>query len=136
MAVKTINPYLNFTGNAAQAIELYESALGAKIEQISRFGDAAGMPIAPEHKNMVMHAMLQIGGGVVMLSDVPPGMPVASESNTHVALHFDDEAETTKRFQALAAGARSPCRSRTRFGVPNSACSPTRSASVGCSTAS
>jgi PhnB protein len=56
MAVKTINPYLNFTGKAAQAIKLYESALGAKVEQISRFGDAEGMPIAPEHKNMVMHA--------------------------------------------------------------------------------
>jgi PhnB protein len=39
-----------------------------------------------------------------MLSDVPPGMPVATESNTHVALHLDDEAETTKRFEALAAG--------------------------------
>ena len=104
MAVKTINPYLNFTGNAAQAIKLYESALGAKTEQISRFGEAEGMPVAPEHKDRVMHAMLQIGGGVVMLSDVPPGMPIATESNTHVALHFDDVAETTKRFEALAVG--------------------------------
>ena len=39
MAINDLNPYLNFDGNAAKAVKLYESALGAKVETLSRFGD-------------------------------------------------------------------------------------------------
>jgi len=30
MAVKNVNPYLNFNGSAAKAIKFYEKALGAR----------------------------------------------------------------------------------------------------------
>lgn len=46
MAIKQLNPYLMFNGTAAQAIALYERALGAKTENLSRFGDAPGHGIA------------------------------------------------------------------------------------------
>jgi PhnB protein len=104
MAIQTLNPYLNFDGSADQAIKLYESALGAKVETIQRFGDVKEMPVAPEHKQRVMHAQLVIGGGVVMISDSPPGMPVARDSNVQVALHFDDPQEMAGKFDALAKG--------------------------------
>ena len=32
MSIKQLNPYLNFNGTAAKAIQLYESALGAKTK--------------------------------------------------------------------------------------------------------
>jgi PhnB protein len=104
MPVKSLNPYLNFGGQAAEAIELYERALGAKVEQLQRFGDVPGMDIAPEEKQRVMHAQLRIDGGILMISDGPPGMSIPSESNAHVALHFDDPAEMTPKFEALSAG--------------------------------
>jgi len=39
-----------------------------------------------------------------MLSDGMPGVPVAKDSNTHVSLDFDDPADMTAKFAALAAG--------------------------------
>lgn len=104
MAIRKLNPYLNFNGTAAKAIALYERALGAKTEHVMRFGEAGGMPVAPENKDRVMHAHLRIGEGVVMLSDTMPNMPAPAESNVHVMLDFDDPAEMTEKFNALAAG--------------------------------
>ena len=104
MAIKNVNPYLNFTGTAEKAIKLYESALGAKTENVMRFGDAKGMDVAPEQKNRVMHAALIIGGGAIMLSDTMPNMPPPEGNNVHVSLNCDDEADMKKQFEALAAG--------------------------------
>jgi PhnB protein len=106
MPINKLNPYLNFNGNAEQAIKLYETALGAKTEAIMRFGDVADIKAAPADKNRVMHALLHIGAGVVMISDTMPNAPAsASENgNTHVALHFDDANEMARRFEALSAG--------------------------------
>jgi PhnB protein len=106
MSTIKLNPYLNFNGTAEQAIQLYQSALGAKVEHLMRFGEASGMPVAPEEKNRVMHALLQLGGGVIMISDTMATMPVnaAPNGNTHVALHFDDADDMRKKFDALAVG--------------------------------
>ena len=61
------------------------------------------MNVAPENRSRVMHALLRIGEGEIMMSDTQPGMPVATESNVHITLHFDDVADMTKKFEALAA---------------------------------
>jgi PhnB protein len=105
MAIKQVNPYLNFDGNAAQAVKLYENALGATVEHLSRFGDMPDSKAPPETKDRVMHATLRLGGGgVVMLSDIQPGMPYTPGSNLYVCLDFDDAADATQKFEALAAG--------------------------------
>ncbi len=104
MAIIKLNPYLNFDGTAGKAIELYEQVLGAKVETVSRFGDNADMKVPPEHKDRVLHAALNIGAGVVMISDSMPGMPVPTESNVHITLDFDDAEDMKKKFDALAAG--------------------------------
>ena len=104
MPIKSLNPYLNFNGTADKAIELYASALGAKADNVMRFGDVPGMDAPAAHEGRVMHAALAIGAGVVMVSDTMPDRPVAAEGNVHVALHFDDVAEMRKKFEALAAG--------------------------------
>ena len=106
MSILNLNPYLNVDGTAARAIELYEKALGAKTEAVMRFGDAAEVKSAPADKDRVMHALLHIGGGVVMISDTMPGTPADAgmHGNTHVALHFDDPVEMGRKFEALSAG--------------------------------
>lgn len=104
MSIKQLNPYLNFDGTAEQAIKLYEKALGAKTEGVQRFGDIPGAPPNSEHKNRVMHARLDIGAGMLMISDTQPGTPSTSGSNVHVCLDFDDPADLTKKFDALAVG--------------------------------
>ncbi|HYQ15435.1 MAG TPA: VOC family protein [Polyangiaceae bacterium] len=105
MAIKQITPYLNFNGDAAQAVKLYESALGAKVEHLSRFGDMPNSEVTPETKDRVMHATLRLGaGGVLMLSDIHPGMPHTPGTNQYVCLDFDDESEMAPKFDALAVG--------------------------------
>lgn len=104
MSIKKLNPYLFFNGTAEQAIKLYESALGAKTEGLARFGDAPGMDVPAEQKSRVMHALLNLGAGVVMVSDTMPDQPVATAGNAHVCLDFDDLADMTKKFDALAVG--------------------------------
>jgi PhnB protein len=104
MAIRKLNPYLNFGGSANQAIALYEKALNAKVENVQHFGEVAGMNVAPENKDRVMHAVLNIGDGVVMLSDGMPGVPVPTDSNVHVTLDFDDPVDMARRFEALGAG--------------------------------
>jgi PhnB protein len=104
MSIKALNPYLNFNGTAAEAIKLYERALGAKTENVMRFGDIPGSTPTPETKDRIMHARLQIGAGIVMISDTPLEMPSTAGGNMHVALHFDDAKDAAARFDALAAG--------------------------------
>jgi len=104
MPATQINPYLNFGGTAAQAIALYEKALGAKTENLQSFGQVPGMATKPEDKDRVMHAVLRIGGNAIMLSDGPAGKPVPSESNTWISLNYEDPAEMATQFEALSAG--------------------------------
>jgi PhnB protein len=96
-----------FDGTADQAIQLYEKALGARVDgTVMRFGDAPSMghtpPAGGEHR--VMHAQLRIGEGVLMLSDGMPGSATPRETNTHVALAFEDVDALAKSFDALALG--------------------------------
>ena len=105
MAIKQLNPYLNFDGDAAKAAKLYESALGAKIENLSRFGDMPGSNATPETKDRVLHGLLRLGnGGVLMMSDIQPGMAHTPGTNVYVCLDFDDADDMAKKFEALAAG--------------------------------
>jgi PhnB protein len=105
MPITSLNPYLNFSGNADQAIALYERALGAKTEMVMRYGEAQGMEVPPEHRDRVMHATLDIAGSKIMISDAQPGEAVASSNAIHVALHFKgDLDDVARKFDALAEG--------------------------------
>jgi PhnB protein len=104
MAIRKISPYLNFDGNAEQAIKLYENVLGAKVETLSRFGDMPDSKATPDAKNRVLHALLRVGADAIMVSDTMPGMPFAVGTNVHLSLDFADVADMTSKFEALANG--------------------------------
>jgi PhnB protein len=104
MSVKSINPYLNFNGTGAKAIALYEKAFGAKSSNVMRYGEMPGEKVPPELADHIMHARLDIGGGVVLISDSPPSHPVPEDSSTQVAVHFTDPEGMDKPFGALADG--------------------------------
>ena len=107
MSIKSLNPYLMFDGNAAQAIALYEKALGARADGVMRFSDGPPQPgqtLEPKDANRIMHALLRIGSNVIMLSDSFPGMGVPKTTNTQVCIEFTDKDDMAWRFDALAAG--------------------------------
>lgn len=100
MTIKAAIPYLLLGDNTERAIALYQSALGAHVEALQRFGDVDKS--CPEAmRDSIMHAELRAGTAVWMMSGGPG--PIASTSGSiSVALSLDDSAETRRAFDALA----------------------------------
>lgn len=103
MGVKpTLIPYLNFNGNAAEAMKFYQSVLDGELT-MQTFGDS-GMPIPPEHKDKIMHADLKNDALSFMASDHPPGTKVTFGDNIHMSIIGTDEEKITGYFNKLAQG--------------------------------
>ena len=92
----SVIPYLHIKG-AAQALEFYKSAFGAK--EVVRMPGPGGQ---------VMHAELKIGDSMIMLSDEHPQMGALgpqSVGGTPVTLHLYVENVDAVVQKAVAAGA-------------------------------
>jgi PhnB protein len=100
----SLSPYLNFNGNAAEAMRFYHSVLGGELN-IQTFGDA-GMAQTDAEKNLTLHAALQGGALSLYASDGRPGQPVNFGDSVHLSLQGDDSAMLNKAFDSLAAGGR------------------------------
>ncbi len=98
-----LNPYLNFTGDARQAIEFYKSVFGGELT-ISTYADG-GMPHDPADKDKIMHAQLVSPSGYwLMASDTPPGVPFTPGNTISVSLSGDNEAELRGYWDKLSVG--------------------------------
>ncbi len=101
-----IQPYLFFEGRAEEAIEFYRTHLGAEVVMLVRFKDSPeppGMPLPPGSENKVMHATLQIGEAVVLMSDGEcSGKP--GFSGFSLTLDVADAAEAKRVFGGLSEG--------------------------------
>lgn len=99
----TLNPYLNFPGNAREAMEFYQRALGGDLT-VSTFGEYGDTGPSADG---VMHAQLTTPHGfTLMASDLPPGQEGAHQPgrNVYVSLSGDDPA-LREHWQALSDGA-------------------------------
>ena len=105
MSITQLNPYLNFDGTASRAIELYQRALGAKVEFLQHCGDAPGGDQMPEAlKQRVLHARIKIGNDAIMISDTQPGDPPAIGTNVLLAVQCNSIEQMKLQFSALAEG--------------------------------
>lgn len=99
-----LNPYLNFRGNAREAIEFYHSVFGGELN-VSTFGDFQMPGAGPEDQDKVMHSQLTTPSGfTLMASDVPPGMPFSEGGSITVSLSGDEADELRGYFEKLAEG--------------------------------
>jgi PhnB protein len=100
-----VEPYLFFQGRAEEAIDFYEKALGAKRVMLMRFKDNpdAPAPPPPELADKVMHARLEIGGEVILLSD-GHGSQEPQFQGFALTLTVADAALADKAFAALSEG--------------------------------
>jgi PhnB protein len=103
--MEAITPYLNFNGNAAEALAFYSKALDGKILYQQTFGESP-VPSSDEMKDKIMHASFQADKLTLMVSDCPPEMAVSSGSNISLSLNFTDEASIDKTFAALSEGSK------------------------------
>ena len=103
--MEAIIPYLNFNGNAAEALAFYAKALDGKILHQQTFGESP-MPSSNEMKNKIMHAVFQADKLTLMVSDCPPDMSVTTGTSVSLSLNFTDEASIDKTFAALSEGSK------------------------------
>jgi PhnB protein len=104
--MEPIIPYLNFNGDAAEALNFYAAAFDGKIAFQQTFGDSPmAAEIPAEAKNKIMHATFQAGDLTLMVSDCMPGQEVKPGSNTSLSLNFSSVDAIEKTFAALSAGA-------------------------------
>jgi PhnB protein len=98
----TLNPYINFDGQAAEAMAFYQSVLGGEVTS-DVYGEAGAQYGAEPDK--IMHAQLQTPAGfTLMASDVPPGTPHQVGNNISVSISGTDEDELRGWFEGLGEG--------------------------------
>lgn len=109
MAVTDMIPYLFFNGDAAEAVALYQKALGAQVLDLRHYdempeGASMDAECAPPDASRVMHAMLQIDTRVLMISDTPQDSDHSRSPQVEICLNFDDLEDQKRRFEALSEG--------------------------------
>src|SRR4030095_13557764 len=104
----TINPYINFNGNAEEAFNFYKSVFGGEFERIIRFKDISSpeSPVTEKEANKIMHIALPIGKNILMGNDVPESMGRVNENENRSKIFINAESreEADKLFSGLSAG--------------------------------
>ncbi|HEV2696221.1 MAG TPA: VOC family protein [Verrucomicrobiae bacterium] len=105
----TINPWINFNGNAKEALTFYKSVFGGEFTKIIHFKDIAGpeFTVADEDAEKLMLIALPIGrNNVLMANDVPSfmGKTNENENRSKIAVSTDTKEEADRIFRGLSAG--------------------------------
>ncbi|GAA3972925.1 VOC family protein [Mucilaginibacter dorajii] len=107
--MRTINPWINFNGNAEEAFTFYKSVFGGEFTRIIRLGDLSSpeFPVAENDANKIMHIALPLGKhNVLIANDVPEfmGRVNESENRSKISVSAESRAEADKIFNGLSAG--------------------------------
>lgn len=104
----SINPHINFNGNAEEAFNFYKSVFGGEFTKIMRFKDLASddFKVAEHEANKIMHITLPIGKNMLMANDVPEfmGKTNENENRSKIVITADNKEEANKLFNGLSAG--------------------------------
>lgn len=104
----TINPYINFNGNAEEAFMFYKSVFGGEFESIIRFKDMASdeFPIPEKEADKIMRIALPIGSNLLIANDVPEimGRVSENENRSKIAVNADSNEEAERIFNGLSVG--------------------------------
>jgi len=106
LQASTVQPYLFFSGRCEEALEFYQSALGATVTMLMRFSESPdavppGM-LQAGFENKVMHASFNVGKMTLMASD---GCDDKSKfDGFRLALTVANAADCDQAFNALSAG--------------------------------
>jgi PhnB protein len=97
-----LNPYLNFDGNARQALEFYKEIFGGELK-LNTYGEY-GDKNAPEANN-VMHGQLETTSGYTLMgADNPPGAEHKPGNNITISLSGEDGDELRGYWETLSSG--------------------------------
>lgn len=103
-----IEAYLNFPGNAEEALKFYAQCMGGGVVgEVYRYKSAppGEMQAPPGWEEKVLHATFESESGRFMVSDVPPEQSKPGFNGFAMSVYpGKDRAKGQKIFDALAAG--------------------------------
>jgi PhnB protein len=103
MTSSRLNPYINFNGNARQAMEFYKSVFGGELTA-STFGENGMADSADADK--IMHAQLETGAGYTLMgSDTPSHMEYTKLAGMSISLSGDDGDALRGYWEKLSSAA-------------------------------
>ncbi len=107
--MRSINPWINFNGNAEEAFTFYKSVFGGEFTKVVRFSDLASAeyPVPENEANKIMTIALPIGKHVVLMgNDVPEfmGRVNENENRSKILVSAESREEADKVFNGLSAG--------------------------------
>ena len=105
----TINPWINFNGNAEEAFAFYKSVFGGEFTKIVRFKDIASteFPVPEKEENKIMYIALPIGAGAMLIAnDVPEvlGKVNERENRSKILVGAESKEEADRLFTGLSSG--------------------------------
>ena len=104
----SINPHINFNGNAEEAFNFYKSVFGGEFTKLTRFKDLSipEFPVAENEANKIMHIALPIGNNILIANDVPEfmGRVNENENRSKIAITAESKEEADKLFNGLSTG--------------------------------
>lgn len=105
----TINPWINFNGNAEEAFTFYKSVFGGEFAKIIRFKDvtSAEFSVPEAEAEKIMQIILPIGEGSMLVgNDVPSVLGTVSENENRSKIYVTTETKEAadKLFNGLSAG--------------------------------
>lgn len=105
----TINPWINFNGNALEAFTFYKSVFGGEFTKVIYFSDlpGAGSHVSEGDKNKIILIALPIGKNtILMANDIPESMGRVNENENRskILVNTESKEEADKLFNGLSAG--------------------------------
>lgn len=104
----TINPWINFNGNAEEAFTFYKSVFGGEFARLTRLKDLASpeFPVEEKDANKILQIELPIGANVLRGNDIPESMGRVSENENRskIAIRAESKEEADRLFSGLSAG--------------------------------
>lgn len=99
-----LNPYLNFTDNAHEAMKFYHSVFGGELTETTF--KAGSMPHNPADADKIMHSMLVADNGITLMACDTSAemMKISQGNNVSISLSGEDETELTGYWEKLATG--------------------------------
>lgn len=98
-------PYLAFNGQCAEAMRFYHKILGGKLGVMTNGDSPFADQCAPQDLDRVMHARLDLEGGVSLYAgDCPPQMPYQGMHGFSLTLNYDTVEKAERIFNALSDG--------------------------------
>lgn len=105
----TLNPWINFNGNAEEAFTFYKSVFGGEFTKLIRFKDLAtpGPHVSDADAEKIMLIALPIGtGNMLLANDVPAAMGRVDEheNRSKISITAESKEEAEAIFNGLSTG--------------------------------